>query len=156
MYSAADHARCRWHFFFSRIVKKIFIWNCGPWWFIYCQLHVFENKRSVSRNAKWIHMAPEDILRSYKAKQSVCERNWILFTACFFLFSKTCSRWLAFYESPRTTVQKPKNYIYKFLYDIISFNGSVCWSHHMMLILWTKIKKYMVTLYIKMSFVNIS
>ncbi len=40
----------------------------------------FESKKSISDNTKWIHVAPDDILRSYEANQSVCARNWTLFT----------------------------------------------------------------------------
>ncbi len=57
--------------FFSRAVKKMFSWNCGPWWFI----------KGISRNTKLLPVAPDDILRSYEAKRSVCARNWTLFTA---------------------------------------------------------------------------
>ncbi len=41
----------------------------------------FREEKSISRNTKWIPVAPDDILRSYEAKRSVCERNWTLFTA---------------------------------------------------------------------------
>ncbi len=34
----------------------------------------------ISRNTKLIPVAPDDILRSYEMKRSVCARNWTLFT----------------------------------------------------------------------------
>ncbi len=41
----------------------------------------FESKKKhISGNTKLIPVAPDDILRSYEAKQSVCARNWTLFT----------------------------------------------------------------------------
>ncbi len=50
--SPSGHPRCRWLFFFSRTVKKIFSWNCGPWWFIKCKSAATKSQKSISRNTK--------------------------------------------------------------------------------------------------------
>ncbi len=33
-------------FFFSRTVRNIFSWNCGPWWFIKCKSRVWESNKA--------------------------------------------------------------------------------------------------------------
>ncbi len=39
-------------------------------------MSVFDNKKSISRNTKWIDVAPNNILRSYEVKRSIFARNW--------------------------------------------------------------------------------
>ncbi len=73
----------RWLFFLSRTAKMIFSWNCGPWWFMKRKSMaaiILRVKKAYTGNTKLIPVAPDDILRSYEEKLSVCARNWTFTT----------------------------------------------------------------------------
>lgn len=72
--------KCRCLFFFNRTVKMIFSRNHGPWWFQvngYCHFGSYKNKL-VQAKTIWIPVDPDNTLRSYELKRSVCARNCYL------------------------------------------------------------------------------
>ncbi len=74
IYSPSGNSRCRWVYFFSRTVKKIFSWNCADLMKSMAtgSLRV---KKHTSGNTKLIPVTPDDILRSYEVKRSVTFRR---------------------------------------------------------------------------------
>ncbi len=74
IYSPSGNSRCRWVYFFSRTVKKIFSWNCADLMKSMATGSLRVKKRT-SGNTKLIPVTPDDILRFYEVKRSVTFRR---------------------------------------------------------------------------------